>query len=252
MGSAVDTSKSKAQFDRDGYILLRGFFSPDEMAEIRRHAQRTIESILQLPENAAKYEVKDRPETLKQLQLSGYGDAYWDDLLHDPRVMQLAEALLGDTVVPRTLQWLNKPIRVGAETPPHQDGYYYMLEPNEAIALWLALDPATPENGCMRYVPGSNRRPLRAHARTNTLGFSQGVTDYGDADYETEAAISAEPGDAIAHHSLTIHRADPNLSALPRRALQFVYFATRAREDVARKAAYQQELHSQLQEAGKI
>lgn len=243
----------KEQFDWDGYAAMRGFLTLSALEEIELHLGRYQSRVTSVPDNpAAKYEIKNRPETLKLLQLSGCDDAYWDRMLRDTQFVQLAEILLGDKVTPKTLQWLNKPPQVGVATPPHQDGFYYMLQPNEAVALWVALDHATPDNGCMRYGRGSRQRGLRPHSKTTTLGFSQAITDYGDADAQLEEAVSTAPGDLIAHHSLTIHRADANHSNRHRRALQFVYFAQRAREDTARKAAYQQQLQAELAKAGRI
>ena len=104
--------------------------------------------------------------------------------------------------------------------------------------MWLALDPVDESNGCMRYLPGSHRR-LRPHARTEVLGFSQGITDYCDADRAVEVPMVAEPGDLLVHHSLTIHRANGNRSDRHRRSLGLIYYAARARQDQQRLATYQ-------------
>ena len=62
--------------------------------------------------------------------------------------------------------------------------------------MWLALDEVDEENGCVRYVRGSNHLNIRPHGRTGTLGFSQGITDYGtDNDLANEVALAAMPGD---------------------------------------------------------
>ena len=80
--------------------------------------------------------------------------------------------------------------------------------------MWLALDVVDEENGCVRYVRGSHRRGMRPHGRTGVLGFSQGITDYGQPeDLADEIAFPAQPGDLLVHHALTIHRADGNRSA---------------------------------------
>lgn len=50
-----------------------------------------------------------------------------------------------------------KPPRIGKGTPPHQDGYYFMLEPNEAVTMWMALEDVNEENGCVRYVKESHK-----------------------------------------------------------------------------------------------
>ena len=95
---------------------------------------------------------------------------------------ELAELLLDGPVVPKDLQYFNKPPGIGKPTPAHQDGYYFMLDPCEALTIWVALDHVDDENGCVRYVTGSHKRGMRPHCRTQTLGFSQGITDYGELD----------------------------------------------------------------------
>ena len=152
------------------------------------------------------------------------------------------------------MQYFNKPPRIGKPTPPHQDGYYFMLEPCEAATMWLALDEVDEENGCVRYVRGSNHLGMRPHGRTQTLGFSQGVIDYGrDEDLANEIAFPASPGDLLVHQAMTIHRADGNTSdTRTRRALGFIYYSERAREDRAAHAAYQKRLAEEMKQAGKI
>ncbi|MCS7467915.1 phytanoyl-CoA dioxygenase family protein [Stieleria sp. ICT_E10.1] len=85
---------------------------------------------------------------------------------------------------------------------------------------------------------------MRDQARTKTLGFSQGIVDYPtDQDREAEIAFPAKPGDLLVHDALTIHRADGNQSPTrSRRALGFIYYSNRARENVEAHAAYQRRL----------
>ena len=240
-------------FDRDGYFVLRGFLSSEEAEEINLQTDRYIAEVLpRLPDKAAFYEVKDDPEAIMRLESMSKHDAYFKDLCTSSSLVELAELLMNDQVVTSGMSWFNKPARVGKVTPPHQDGFYFMLEPNEAVTLWLALDTIDDENGCMRFVPESRWRGMRPHQRSDVLGFSLGITDYGEADYQIEAAIHAEPGDLIAHHCMTIHRTDANASERSRRALGFVYYAQRAKEDKERVEAYKKQLFEEWEKEGKV
>jgi phytanoyl-CoA hydroxylase len=157
-------------------------------------------------------------------------------------------------VVGQNVQYFCKPPGIGRPTPPHQDGFYFMLSPCEAVTLWLALDVVGKDNGCVRYVRGSHLQGMRQHCRTSTLGFSQGVADYGrPEDLANEMPAIAEPGDLLAHHALTIHRADANRSpARTRRALGLVYFSARAQQDAEAHQQYQQQLMEGLAKSGRI
>ena len=171
----------------------------------------------------------------------------------DGKPRELAEELLGESVVGKNLQYFNKPPGFGKFTPPHQDAYYFMIEPCRALTMWLALDKVDEGNGCIRYVRGSHMQGLRPHARTETLGFSQGISDYGDEDLKNEQACIASPGDLLAHHALTIHRADSNRSdSRSRRALGFVFYGESTKEDAVAHASYQQKLTQEMTAQGKI
>ena len=120
--------------------------------------------------------------------------------------------------------------------------------------MWLAMDHVDEENGCVRYVHGSHEWGMRPHGRTQTLGFSQGVSDYGIAsDLEHETALPAQPGDLLVHHCMTIHRADGNQSTdSTRRALGFIYYSDRAEVDEEAHEAYQKRLADEMKEVKTI
>ena len=244
---------TKAAFDHDGYAVVRDFLSPDRTAQLAADMDSYISGVLpSLAPNAAFYEDKSRPETLFRLDGINRHDPDLADrwLRWDP-ILDLARRLLNDDVAPHAMSMFGKAPRVGNQTPPHQDGYYFMLEPNEAITVWLPLDRTDQGNGCIRYVPGSHARGLRPHGKSEVFGFSQGLLDFSEEDRQREVAITADPGDLIAHHSLTIHRADPNLSDRRRWAVGLVYYAARARVNAEAQRAYHEHLLKEYETEGK-
>lgn len=241
-------------FERDGFVAVEGFFSDSELIEIEAALDRFIREVNPtLPASDVFYEDKSNLSSLKQIQRMHEYDEFFDQLINGkPR--RLAEELLGELVVGKNLQYFNKPPALGQATPPHQDGFYFMLKPCRALTMWMALDVVDEENGCVRYVRGSHRVGMRPHGRTETLGFSQGITDFGQAaDSRNEVACPAQPGDLLAHHALTIHRADANTSETrSRRALGFIYYGESACENVQAHEAYQSLLATEMSVAGKI
>ena len=225
-----NSNQIRADFDGNGFVMLPGFFSPPEMTQLNAEVDRYRTEVLPyLSSDAAFYQVEGQPETMLRMSLMSDHDRYFKDLLFSDPFVKLAELLMEDEVKCRNLDWFGKPVRTGDETPPHQDGFYFKLDPSEALTFWLALDTVDEENGCVRYVPGSHRRGMRPHQPTDILGFSKGITDYGDEDYKAEVQIHATPGDMIAHHCMIIHRADPNPSERERGALGMIYYARRAK-----------------------
>ena len=229
-------------FSRDGFVRLPGFLSLAEVEEVNERLEALIrDTVPAMPPEHAFYEGDRRePTRLKQLQSLFDYDPFFHRMMFGSRFEQLAALLLDDAVSGRNMQYFNKPPRIGQATPAHQDGYYFMLEPSEAVTMWMALEPVDEQNGCVRYVRGSHRRGLRPHGKTGVLGFSQGMTDFGThGDLENEVFFPTQPGDLLVHHALTIHRADANRSEhRSRKALGFIYYANRAQEDTARKQAY--------------
>ena len=229
----------KPAFDRDGFVIVPGFLPPDELAELTANLDRYVREVVPTLEDAhAFYVEKGRPETLKQMQHMGI-DPFFRDYPRHPRWVALAEALLGEPAEGQEPEWFNKPPGTESPTPPHQDNYYFNLKPPSVLTIWMALDPVNEENGCLRYVAGSHRRGIRPHDRSNILGFSQGVTDYGPDDTAREVKICLQPGDVAVHHGETIHRADPNRSAMRnRRAFAMVFKGVSCRRDEEAFARY--------------
>ncbi len=240
----INLQEIKKDYDRDGYAFIPGFLSIDEINKIKEKVASFIkETVPSMPSNFVFYEDKNDPSTLKQLQDLQHYDNFFANILSGSKFEEIAGALLDDEPIAKNLEYFNKPPFVGKPTPAHQDGYYFMLKPNNAITMWLALENADEENGCVHYIKGSHLTGMRPHGRTQTLGFSQTITDYGDNDYANETSFPAQPGDLLVHHSLTIHRAGGNTSSRSRRALGFIYFGESAKEDVEAKKVYMEKLN---------
>jgi phytanoyl-CoA hydroxylase len=240
----------KARFDRDGFVIVRELLDAEEFAELSANLDRYIRTVVPtLPDSDAFYVDRSRPETLKQMQHMG-GDPFFRDYTAHPNWLALARALLGEEVEAQAPEWFNKPPGTASPTPPHQDNYYFNLKPPNVVTVWMALDQVDEGNGCLRYVAGSHRRGLRPHGRSNVLGFSQGITDYGPDDAAREVLIRLQPGEVVVHHGETIHRAEPNCSAARhRRAFAMVLRGASSRRDeeaFARYLAAAKEQHQQL------
>lgn len=132
----------------------------------------------------------------------------------------IARQLLGSDCMPTGNHAILKPARIGGATPWHQDeAYWDPRYAHRAVSIWLALQPATLENGCMRFIRGSHRGPVLPHellsADSHGLRLSETPPDASEIVCELSAA------GASVHDGRTLHGAGPNLSARPRRALVF-------------------------------
>jgi len=241
-------------YHRSGVVVLTSFMSPDELTDTRRHLTRYVRELAPtLPPMDVICKKPGDLQTVTMLSRMSNHDPYFHEMLHSSKLCRLADTLFGCPAVPQNVEFFNKPPHSDHGTPAHQDGYYFHLTPCEALTLWMPLERVDEENGCVRYVTGSNHDGLRAHGRTEVVGFSQSLLDYNDHDRIREVSACVEPGDMIVHDALTIHRADSNRSDLrDRPAVAFVYFSQRAQIDREQVAAYQQLLESDLRAKGKI
>jgi phytanoyl-CoA hydroxylase len=239
------------RFDRDGFVIVPQLLSSADFAELRDNLERYIREVVPtLPDSHAFYDDRSQPETLKQMQHMG-GDPFFSAYRRQATWLALAEELLGEAVEAQEPEWFNKPPVTNHITPPHQDNYYFNLKPPNVLTIWMALDPVDEENGCLRYVRGSYRHGVRPHGRSNVLGFSQGITDYGPADEAREVQIHLQPGDVVVHHGNTIHRADANRSATRnRRAFAMVLKGVSCRRDEEAYARYLAALKTQHEQMG--
>lgn len=247
----MDSAQLRADFERDGFAVIRNFLPSDEFQRLAGNVERYIRDIVPtLGDRDAFYEDRAQPQTLKQLARMEQ-DAFFAAYVRHPLWLATAAELLGEDVQAHGTEWFNKPPATHHVTPPHQDNFYFCLKPPQVLTMWLALDVIDDENGCLRYVPGSHRHGLRPHARTKTLGFSQGISDYTDADIAREVPILAQPNDVLIHHGNTIHRANANCSSTRhRRSFAMVLQGVSAQRDQAAFDRYRAAAQAQHEELG--
>lgn len=244
---------AKERFDRDGFAVVPGFFGGADRSEWLAQIDRYVGQVAPtLDPNHVFYEDKSRPETLLRAERMDEFDDYFRSLKESGRCRDIAEALLGSPVAPQSVDIMGKAPRTGQSTPPHQDAYYWPIDPADALTLWVAIDKVDEENGCVRYVKGSHRQPMRPHAKGEQLGFSQKLADYDENDERDADPVCLAPGDLAVHHCMTIHRADANPTNRMRRGLRFVYYAQHVKVDQHRGKAYTDTLKAKWAREGKL
>lgn len=161
-GALMGCDFDRAYYDRHGFVVVRRFLDGADLAELQAQLARYIRDVVPtLADTAAFYQDRARPETLKQLHQMEADDFFRQYARH-PHWTALAQTLVGEEVQPGKPEWFNKPPDTNHVTPPHQDNFYFCLEPANVVTLWLALDSIDAENGCLRYVSGSHRGGFRA------------------------------------------------------------------------------------------
>ncbi|MCY3820497.1 MAG: phytanoyl-CoA dioxygenase family protein [Gammaproteobacteria bacterium] len=151
---------------------------------------------------------------------------------HYQNALKLGTQLLGtDEKVTAGGHMIFKPAEYGAETPWHQDEAYWNPDVYlNSLSVWMPLDEATVESGCMQFIPGSHKKDLRWHRHIDNDPLIHGLmTD--DVDPSKAVACPLSPGGATFHHSRTLHYTAPNTTEEHRRAYILVCSGpTRKRE----------------------
>lgn len=210
----------KESFDRDGFVVLEQFISREQVEQ----SLRLWDKLAADPAVGKFLDDENDPTTLKAMHEIDRHEPFFKDIFHAPSLLDLLDELAGTAMSVVYAETFRKAPRAGGPTPPHQDLPYLMRDrgaraDDQVFAIWVALDKVDEANGCLRYVRGSHLTGVREYSKTEVLGFSLGMTDYGPQDEANAAAVCLEPGDAIIHHALTIHRTDANESDRERRAL---------------------------------
>lgn len=132
--------------------------------------------------------------------------------------------LLEDTPLLFQCMALIKPARIGSTKPWHQDNAYFAVSPLEAVCgVWIALDEATVQNGCMHMLRGGHKAGplLHEHRRDCEIHVSR-------LDLKTLDPVPLKPGSALFFSGMVPHQTPPNRSDHRRRALQFHFRGSRS------------------------
>ena len=208
-------------YRENGYIIVENFLDRDELAEWR---QCTDQAVAERLGNSIDFLTNQmNPEAFyaqvftQCLRLADTHEGM-RKLIHDPKIGRMGATLAGiEGIRIWHDQALVKP-PLGNPTAWHLDVPYWSFNSRDAISLWMALDDATPANGCMWYIPGSHKT-----ARFDNVGIGENMADLFKV-YPEWKAIEPMPGPCPAgsivwHNGLAAHGAGVNMTTRPRRAM---------------------------------
>jgi phytanoyl-CoA hydroxylase len=212
-----DLGGIRSQYEKEGYVIVREAIDPALTGEAQDHVRWLIE------QNPGV-----RPEQLHAHLAQT--DPFWIRLISDSRLVDIAEQFVGPNVALFATHYICKPPKDGQPVLWHQDGSYWPLEPMDVVTLWLAVSDSTPENGCMRVVPGTHRLKLGEVQERNDVASVLGSSMDPRLVDETRAVdVILKAGDVSIHHPNTIHGSEANTSYIWRMGLTIRYIPTTTR-----------------------
>lgn len=213
------TEEHVTAYRRDGFVRLEGFLDGDELACWRATTDAAVAdrlSVAQAPGDDYYRRV------FLQLQRLADTHAGMAELILDQGLGEIVAQLAGiDGVRVWHDQALFKP-PYGNPTAWHLDNPFWSFSSRDAISVWVALDDATIANGCLWYLPGT-QRTARFDATEIGASFGALFDDYPEWLAIEPVAATCAAGDAVFHNGLVAHAAGVNITPRRRRAMTCAY-----------------------------
>jgi phytanoyl-CoA hydroxylase len=188
------------EYRRKGYALFGQVLSDQELTEARAHVDYLMAN---LPEG-------EWPERMNSIHVH---DEFMYKLCTTPKLLDAVEKFIGPNIVLFSSHLLVKAEKEGHLVPWHQDGIFWPMEPMEILTVWLALDNASCDNGCMKFIPGTHTKGPIDHEDKDTevsvlhLGLPDGIVDESKS---VDCAL--QMGEFSLHDPYLIHGSNPNRS----------------------------------------
>lgn len=210
MGSTSVTVEQYRAYRRDGFLIIRGVLSRDEVAELLEHMDRLGDRL--------------------RVHMLHRRDAVHERFLLHPGIVDVVAGLIGpDVLALQTMAFLKHPGAPGQGH--HQDSFHIITRPDTLIGVWVALDRADDENGCLHVSVGSQVEPVHpdadvasGHGGDVQLADIRPVSGADDPDEArngltpvarryAEASAVLDPGDAVVFGGHLLHHSHANRSA---------------------------------------
>lgn len=223
----------KKYYQENGFVVQENFLSPEELAEWRAAIDEAAQA-----RNGRRFSNKEGYET--KTTVSDKQDAptaaakdfsafhqsvnLWREyprvrkLILDSRIGKMASELeaLDGIRIWHDQSLIKRPW--DGFTAYHRDNPYWSFHHPKAISVWIALDDATYENGCLYFIPGSHKD---VSFRNANIGKNLGAIFEALPEFSKVKPVAApmKAGSCSFHNGLTIHGAGANMTPFPRRAM---------------------------------
>ncbi len=227
-------------FAQQGYLIVPDLLNSREVAECQREIQR-------LHQLAADCEVSHDPlsrhfqrepfsddpnrnglPVLRKIENTRALSPCFAQLAAHPHLVAIVQSLLGNDLLLFRSTLMLKPAFHGSAHALHQDSAYWPMEPPALVTVSIALDDATPDNGCIKIIPGSHHWGLQ---EWGPIAQQQGtpLTNREDIDDSRQLDVPLAAGSAVLFHSLMVHGSGPNQTDRSRNTALYAYFSPHVR-----------------------
>ncbi|MEZ4713181.1 MAG: phytanoyl-CoA dioxygenase family protein [Caldilineaceae bacterium] len=200
--SPLFTAEQVAQYHRDGYVVARGLIDAETARRWKEVLQARLaqEGNLAIPSGVRVWMADDM-------------DEFTGAQVCSERITAALQQLIGPSVEFLSVKAVFKNGQTNFASPWHHDWAYWKGSPK--ISIWIALDAADTDNGCLRMIPGSHTAVTEMGDVDDGKGFNARIGEK-DVDAARVDTLPVERGDAVFFHDLTLHASCPNPSGRDR------------------------------------
>ena len=205
--------QQKDAFERDGFLIVRGFLSPDEAKQWRDHFM-AIHASGQVPGHFNPVPLEQSGGDLlkafpRMLQPHRFDEAARRYTL-DARLESILRDLFGEEPLAAQSMFYFKPPGARGQAL-HQDDFYLKTSPGRCMAAWLSLDDTDAQNGGLFVVPGSHRLPILC-PRAADLRKSFTIEELDVPAGSQAVPVELNTGDILFFNGSVIHGSEPNIT----------------------------------------
>lgn len=205
-------------YNTSGFIRPIDIYSTDEILAIRQYFDALLEKAIAAGGNSYSISTAHMK----------YGGVY--DILTNKKIVDCVADLLGDDVIAWGSHFFCKMPGDGRAVAWHQDASYWPLTPSHAVTVWLAIDDADLENGCMKFISGSHHSGHLTYRKSSPEEHN--VLDQTVPNAESYGPIVVDDlkaGQVSIHNDLLLHGSDANMSTRRRCGLTLRFAAAHVR-----------------------
>ncbi len=216
------TKKSIADFEKNGYIILKKYFTENQVEEINSE----IEKLLIEKKIKFKYGNKIMFAINQSPLLKSFGSN--SRLIHF-----LSSVIKGEAKLFQSINFM-----MGSEQKSHSDSIHMTTYPlGGLLGVWIALEEIGPDNGPLHYYPGSQKLPYYLNSDYDNEGNSFMIGNKGYSEYEKmleekidenkiqKKVFLAEKGDVLIWHANLFHGGEPHTNkSKTRKSMVLHYF----------------------------
>ena len=213
-------------YNENGYLGVENVLSAEEVADLQRTTDEFVEKSREVTDHTDVFDLEPghtpanpRVRRIKNPVL--HHIVYEQTLRHD-RILDIVDQLIGPGVSHNGHKLNMKYPEFGSPVEWHQDWAFYPYTNDDLLAVGVAIDDMSLENGCLMVIPGSHKGPTYDHHQDGV--FVGAVTD-PDFSSDNAVPVQVRAGGISIHHVRTLHGSAPNNSSKPRRLLLLQYCA---------------------------